>query len=61
MSDVRLLEAVQARCDECGGERILVPAPDEHGAGGFCCTVCDSAVFVVSAELDTRAGLSLSA
>ena len=47
LQDALLLDAVQAWCDECQGERILVPAPDEAGVGGYCCTVCDAAVFVM--------------
>jgi hypothetical protein len=63
MSDVLLLEAVQAWCDECGGVRILVPAPDEIGVAGYCCTVCDAAVFGVStsAEVESRRDVSLPA
>jgi hypothetical protein len=47
IADVLLLDAVQAWCEECGAEQLLVPAEDDHVAGGLCCTVCDAAVFVV--------------
>ena len=43
-SDVLLLRAVQAWCDVCEAERILVPASDDV-AEGLCCTGCDSAAF----------------
>ena len=43
-SDVLLLHAVQAWCDECLGERILLPVLDDP-TGGWCCTACDTAVF----------------
>jgi hypothetical protein len=45
IADVLLLHAVQAWCDDCGSEQLLVPA-DGDGAG-LCCTVCDAAVFIV--------------
>ena len=47
LADVLLIHAVQAWCEECGAEQLLVPADDEGAAGGLCCTVCDAAVFVV--------------
>jgi hypothetical protein len=50
-SDVLLLHAVQAWCDECQGERILVPVIDDL-PGGVCCTVCDTAVFSTLDGLD---------
>ena len=43
-SDVLLLRAVQAWCDVCAGEQILVPVIDDL-PGGLCCTVCDTAAF----------------
>ena len=46
LADVLLLHAVQAWCDDCAAEQLLVPA-DEDGAPGLCCTVCDAAVFVM--------------
>lgn len=55
-----LLHAVQAWCDECLGERILVPVLDEL-PGGFCCTVCDTAVFSALDELPAVAALRRSA
>jgi hypothetical protein len=63
LQDALLLDAVQAWCDECQGERILVPAPDETGAGGYCCTVCDAAVFVMwtMGDFDSATSVSLSA
>jgi hypothetical protein len=60
LSDVLLLHAVQAWCDECRGERILVPVVDEL-PGGFCCTVCDTAVFAALDDLPTVAPLRRSA
>lgn len=59
-SDVLLLHAVQARCDECADERILVPVVDEL-PGGFCCTVCDTAVFSTLDDLPAVAALRRSA
>lgn len=47
IADVLLLDAVQAWCEECGAEQLLVPADDDGAAGGLCCTVCDAAVFLV--------------
>lgn len=44
-ADVLLLHAVQAWCEDCGSEQLLVPA--EGDGAGLCCTVCDAAVFVV--------------
>lgn len=46
MSDVLLLMAVQAWCEECAAVQLLLPTDDEGGADGLCCTVCDAAVFV---------------
>ena len=60
LSDVLLLHAVQAWCDECLGERILVPVLDEL-PGGFCCTVCDTAVFSALDDLPAVAALRRSA
>jgi hypothetical protein len=48
IADVLLLHAVQAWCDDCGSEQLLVPA-DGDGAG-LCCTVCDAAVFIVHGD-----------
>ena len=63
LQDALLLDAVQAWCDECQGERILVPAPDEAGVGGYCCSVCDAAVFVMSTlgDFESAASVSVSA
>ena len=47
IADVLLMDAVQAWCEECGAEQLLVPAEDDAAAGGLCCTVCDAAVFVL--------------
>jgi hypothetical protein len=47
IANVLLLDAVQAWCQECHAEQLLVPADDDAAAGGLCCTVCDAAVFVV--------------
>ena len=58
-SDVLLLHAVQAWCDECLGERLLVPV--DELPGGFCCTVCDSAVFAALDDLPAVAALRRSA
>jgi hypothetical protein len=44
IADVLLLRAVQAWCDDCRAEQLLVPTEDE---GGLCCTVCDAAVFAM--------------
>jgi hypothetical protein len=59
-SDVLLLHAVQAWCDECQGERILVPVIDDL-PGSFCCTVCDNAVFSALDDLPAVAALRRSA
>ena len=59
-SDLLLLHAVQAWCDECQGERILVPVIDDL-PGGFCCTVCDTAVFSALDDLPAVAALRRSA
>ena len=45
-ADVLLLHAVQAWCDDCGAEQLLVPV--EGDGSGLCCTVCDAAVFVAA-------------
>jgi hypothetical protein len=50
LADVLLLHAVQAWCEDCGGERLLLPDDDEGHLGGLCCSVCDAAVFVLPAE-----------
>ena len=47
ITDVLLLKAVQAWCDECGGEQLLLPADEDGVPGGLCCTACDAAVFVM--------------
>ena len=60
LSDVLLLRAVQAWCDVCLGERILVPVVDEL-PGGFCCKVCDTAVFSGLDDLPAVAALRRSA
>ena len=60
LSDVLLLHAVQAWCDVCLGERILVPVVDEL-PGGYCCTVCDTAVFSALDDLPAVAALRCSA
>ena len=60
LSDVLLLRAVQAWCDECLDDRILVPVLDDL-PGGFCCTVCDTAVFSALDDLDVVASLRRSA
>lgn len=46
LQDVLLLDGVQAWCDECGGVRILLPAANDDGLSGYCCTACDAAVFL---------------
>ena len=53
-ADVLLLRAVQAWCDECGAEQLLVPTDEDGTAGGLCCTVCDAAVFVLPAVESRR-------
>lgn len=58
--DVLLLHGLQAWCDECLGERILVPVVDDV-PGGFCCTVCDTAVFSALDDLPAVAALRRSA
>jgi hypothetical protein len=59
-SDVLLLHAVQAWCDVCVAERILVPAVDDVPSG-LCCTVCDTAAFGALDDLPTVAALRRSA
>jgi hypothetical protein len=46
LQDALLLDAVQAWCDVCAGIRILLPAGNDDGLRGYCCTVCDAAVFL---------------
>jgi hypothetical protein len=48
IADVLLLHAVQAWCEDCGAEQLLLPV-DGDGTG-LCCTACDAAVFVVPAD-----------
>lgn len=60
LSDVLLLRGVQAWCHECLDERILVPVVDEL-PGGFCCTVCDTAVFSALDDLPAVAALRRTA
>ena len=50
LADVLLLHAVQAWCEDCGAEQLLLPVDDE-GHPGLCCSVCDAAVFVLPAEV----------
>jgi hypothetical protein len=49
LQDALLLKGVQAWCDECADERILLPVGDDAG-GGYCCTVCDAALFLAWPE-----------
>ncbi|MDR6863377.1 hypothetical protein [Phycicoccus sp. 3266] len=49
LADVLLLHAVQAWCEDCGAEQLLLPVDDE-GHPGLCCSVCDAAVFLLPAE-----------
>ena len=43
-----MLKGVTAVCDDCGGERLFVPAEDGCVDGcEFCCTSCDGAVFLL--------------
>lgn len=60
ITDVLLLRAIQAWCDECAAEQILLPVLDE-GPGGFCCAACDTAVFAGFDDLATVAALRASA
>ena len=60
LTDVLLLHGVQAWCDVCLDERILVPVVDDL-PGGFCCTVCDTAVFSALDDLPAVAALRRSA
>ncbi|QGN58561.1 hypothetical protein [Nostocoides sp. HKS02] len=60
LTDVLLLHAVQAWCDECDAEQILLPVLDE-AQGGFCCAACDTAVFVGFDDLPAVAALRQSA
>jgi hypothetical protein len=50
LADVLLLHAVQAWCEDCGGERLLLPVDDE-GHPGLCCSTCDAAVFLLPDEI----------
>ncbi len=54
IANVLLLRAVQAWCDDCDAEQLLMPTDE---AGGLCCTVCDAAVFVVPVPDDEVAPL----
>ncbi|MFC8504488.1 hypothetical protein ACFUC1_19200 [Pedococcus sp. NPDC057267] len=60
LADVLLLHAVQAWCEDCGGEQLLLPVDDE-GHPGLCCSVCDAAVFLLPAEVLTQAPLRRTA
>jgi hypothetical protein len=60
ITDVLLLHAVQAWCDECETEQILMPVFDE-ASGGFCCASCDTAVFAGFDDLPAVAALRKSA
>lgn len=42
-ADLMLVTGVLARCGDCAGEQILMPADD---TGEYCCTVCDAAVLL---------------
>ena len=52
-SETLMLSGVMSMCRDCGGKRLFVPVED--GCAGddceFCCTSCDSAVFLLP-ELD---------
>jgi len=48
IADVLLLRAVQAWCEDCASEQLLVPV--EGDSAGLCCTVCDAAVFVLPVD-----------
>jgi hypothetical protein len=46
-SNLLMLSGVAATCADCGDERVFVPV-DNAGAGEFCCTSCDAAVFLLA-------------
>jgi hypothetical protein len=46
-----LMHGVVAVCADCGCEQILVPI---DRSGGFCCTLCDAAVFLSETVCPTR-------
>ena len=46
-SELLMLTGVAALCGDCGDERVFVPTGEPgDGAGEFCCTTCDAAVFL---------------
>ena len=47
-SDLLMLSGVTAPCADCGDETVFVPVDDSPVPGGFCCTSCDAAVFLLS-------------
>jgi hypothetical protein len=49
--DHDLMHGVVALCADCDSEQILVPV---GRSGGFCCTLCDAAVFLSEAVCSTR-------
>ena len=52
--ELLMLTAVTATCRDCGDERIFLPVEDASGAGEFCCTSCDAAVFLLVAGPSAR-------
>lgn len=55
--DLDLMHGVVALCGDCGSEQILVPV---DRSGGFCCTLCDAAVFLSEAVCSTQGRRALS-
>lgn len=55
-SETLMLSGVISMCVDCGGERIFVPTDEGGDLGGdeFCCTSCDSAVFLLQVLENTR-------
>ena len=49
-----LLYGTLGHCPDCAEERLLLPA---EGDDGYCCTVCDAAVFPFDMPFGPAAGM----
>ena len=49
-----LLYGTLGHCPDCAEERLLLPA---EGDDGYCCTVCDAAVFPFDRPFAPAAGM----
>jgi hypothetical protein len=58
-SHLLMTDGITATCVDCGGERLFVPAVDDHApVGEFCCTACDAAVFLMPGRATHRRPLA---